>query len=82
MQGQVQNAPYIGLWTRLEGFVAADLEALLKDRRAVRATIMRSTLHVALAEDFLAVRPLIDPVTRRVPCRKSAICLSDRISFD
>jgi hypothetical protein len=65
MQGQVQNAPYIGLWTRLEGFVAADLEALLKDRRAVRATIMRSTLHVALAEDFLAVRPLIDPVTLR-----------------
>lgn len=66
LQGQVQNAPYIGLWARIAGFIAGDLESLLLERRAVRATLMRSTLHVALAEDFLALRPLIEPVTLRI----------------
>jgi hypothetical protein len=65
LQGQVHNAPYVGLWSRLAAFTVADLEALLLDRRAVRATVMRSTLHVLLADDFLAIRPLIEPVALR-----------------
>ena len=65
LQGQVQNAPHIGLWSRLVGFRTDDLDALLRERRAVRATLMRVTLHVVLAEDFLAIRPLIDPIALR-----------------
>ncbi len=65
MQGQVHNAPYVGLWSRLTTFSASDLEALLKSGAAVRATLQRVTLHVATAEDFLAIRPLIDPVAWR-----------------
>ena len=65
MQGQVHNAPYVGLWSRIEGFRAADLEALLADRRAVRATLMRVTLHVAMAEDFLSIRPLVQAIAAR-----------------
>ena len=65
LQGQVHKAPYIGLWSRLQHFAIEDLEALLKDRRAVRATMMRCTLHVATAADFLAIRPLIDPLAMR-----------------
>lgn len=65
LQGQVHNAPYVGLWSRLTSFSIPDLETLLKDRRAVRVTLMRCTLHVATAEDFLAIRSLIDPIALR-----------------
>ena len=65
LQGQVHKAPYVGLWSRLTSFAIPDLEVLLKDRRAVRATVMRCTLHVVTAEDFLAIRPLIDPIAWR-----------------
>jgi hypothetical protein len=65
LQGQVHNAPYVGLWSRLTAFAIPDLEVLLKDRRAVRATLMRCTLHVVTAADFLAIRPLIDPIALR-----------------
>ena len=65
LQGQVHKAPYIGLWTRLRHFKAADLEDLLTGRRAVRATMMRVTLHVAMAEDFLAIRPLVESAALR-----------------
>lgn len=65
LQGQVHNAPYIALWSRLEAFAPADLEALLLDRRAVRAPLLRVTLHVAMAEDFLAIRPMLQAVALR-----------------
>jgi len=65
LQGQIHNAPYIGLWSRLENFRVGDLEALLLNRKVVRATLMRVTLHVATAEDFLAIRPLVDPIAWR-----------------
>jgi hypothetical protein len=66
LQGQVPNAPYVALWSRLARFRPADLEALLVEREAVRATLMRATVHVALAEDFFAIRPLIQPIVARV----------------
>lgn len=66
LQGQVHRAPYLGLWSRLSGFRIAELEALLTGRRAVRATMMRVTLHVALADDFLGLRPLFQATAMRV----------------
>ena len=51
---QTQYAPsaYIGLWSRLERFELADLTRALERRRAVQATLMRSTIHVVSARDF------------------------------
>ena len=51
---QTQYAPsaYIGLWSRLRGFALADLTRALERRRAVQATLMRSTIHVVSARDF------------------------------
>jgi hypothetical protein len=51
---QTQYAPsgYIGLWSRLEGVALRDLTLALERRRAVQATLMRSTIHIVSAKDF------------------------------
>lgn len=65
MQAQVPNSPYIGLWTRLDGFDPATLSKMITERRAVRAALMRGTLHLSTARDYLALRPLLQPVLTR-----------------
>jgi hypothetical protein len=62
MQTQVPNAPYVGLWSRLDGFRPQQLAALIEGRDAVRGSLMRSTLHLASGRDFVALRPLVQPV--------------------
>ena len=65
MQAQAPDPPYVGLWARLEGFDPAEMGALVTDRSAVRATLMRGTIHLVTAEDGLAIRPLVQPMLER-----------------
>jgi hypothetical protein len=65
MQAQVPNSPYIGLWTRLDGFRPDQLADLITQRRAVRLGIMRNTIHLVTARDCIALRPLFSPVLER-----------------
>jgi hypothetical protein len=65
MQAQVPIDPYVGLWTRLEGFQPAELSTLIADRTAVRATLLRGTIHLATARDALVLRAILQPTLER-----------------
>jgi Winged helix DNA-binding domain len=65
LQAQVPVDPYVGLWTRLEGFDPGELSDLLERRAAVRATLMRATIHLVSARDALFLRPLMQAVPTR-----------------
>jgi hypothetical protein len=65
LQAQWPKPPFIGLWTRLAEFKREDLASLLRKRLAVRATMMRGTIHIVSAKDYLAMRAVIQPVLTR-----------------
>ncbi|MDX6503325.1 MAG: hypothetical protein QOE29_450 [Gaiellaceae bacterium] len=65
LQAQLPNAPYYGLWTRLERFATDDLAELLLSRQAVRLVLMRSTVHLVTARDALSIRPLVGAMLER-----------------
>jgi hypothetical protein len=62
MQGQEPKHPYVGLWSRIDGFTEADLDRAVADRDIVRATMFRGTLHLVTAADYLRFRVTVAPV--------------------
>ncbi|MFQ6395162.1 winged helix DNA-binding domain-containing protein [Nocardia sp. KC 131] len=61
VQGQEPNWPYVGLWARLAEFGHDELARLLEERKLVRSTMIRRTVHLAAAEDFRWLRPTVQP---------------------
>ncbi len=57
MQAQVPENPYVALWSRLRAFDPLELSALVEARGAVRAQLMRSTIHLVTARDMRAIAP-------------------------
>jgi hypothetical protein len=53
MQSQAPLAPYVGLWTRLQGFAHSELSELTETRQVVRIHLMRNTVHLVSARDCL-----------------------------
>jgi hypothetical protein len=62
LQAQLPRPPFVALWSRLEGFRAEQLCRPVHARKAVRATLMRGTLHLVTTRDYLALRPTLQPV--------------------
>ena len=65
MQAQAPTAPYVGLWSRVDGFGFDDLATPYDDRRVTRLSMMRSTIHLVTAADAHRLRPLLDPTMAR-----------------
>jgi hypothetical protein len=62
LQAQQPMSPYVALWTRLRDFRREDLAQLIEDRTVIKATLMRGTLHLFTAEDYLLLRATLRPV--------------------
>lgn len=52
MQAQWPPAPYVGLWSRLEGFRRETLERAVRGGDVLKPTVMRGTLHLVTARDY------------------------------
>jgi hypothetical protein len=65
MQAQLPRPPFVGLWTRLQGFRRGDLLDALDRRGVVRVTAMRGTLHLMSAADYLSLRGTLQPMLSR-----------------
>jgi hypothetical protein len=62
LQAQLARPPFIGLWSRVEGFRAEDLARAVHARKVVRATLMRGTLHLMTTKDYRELRPALQPL--------------------
>ncbi len=62
LQAQLARPPFVGLWTRIEGFRRADLLEALRKREILRATAMRGTLHLMTASDYVDLRGTLQPM--------------------
>ena len=52
MQAQWPPAPYVGLWSRVDGFRRRTLERALERADVLKPTVMRGTLHLVTARDY------------------------------
>ncbi|HMX27405.1 MAG TPA: winged helix DNA-binding domain-containing protein [Blastocatellia bacterium] len=62
LQAQLASAPYVGLWTRLSDFKREDLAREIENRRIVKATLMRGTLHLFTTDDYVRFRTTMQPL--------------------
>jgi Winged helix DNA-binding domain len=65
LQAQATLPPYIGLWSRVQGFDPDELGRMLANREVVRLTLMRGTVHLVTSRDAHVLRPLVQNVVER-----------------
>jgi hypothetical protein len=64
LQAQEPASPYVALWTRLQGFDAADLDRAFASQEVVKGPSIRVTLHAVHADDHPAFHRAILPRLR------------------
>jgi hypothetical protein len=66
LQAQNPFDPYTALWSRLARFDPYELSRLIETKQVVRATaMMRTTIHLITADDWLRLRPILQAVQER-----------------
>ncbi|UCF66637.1 MAG: AlkZ family DNA glycosylase, partial [Acidobacteriota bacterium] len=65
LQAQLARPPFVGLWSRVRDFHADQLTRMIQRRKVVRATMMRATLHIMSAKDYVSLRASIQPALTR-----------------
>jgi hypothetical protein len=61
LQAQTPHTWYTGLWSRLTDYQPEETARLLHERKLVRLTLMRGTIHLVTAEDCMLLRAAIQP---------------------
>lgn len=81
LQAQNPWSPFLGLWSRVEGFTTGDLDAALTDRTLLRIAVMRSTVHLVTSRDAPVLAALARTVMagelRANPRRRAALDVVD-----
>jgi winged helix DNA-binding protein len=62
LQAQLARPPHVGLFSRVAGYRREVFNRALHERKLVRATSMRATLHVLSARDFADHRITLQPM--------------------
>src|SRR5690606_8762649 len=65
LQAQNVKPPYYALAARLDGFAPEALSGAMADRDVVGIVTMRATSHPHTADDYLTLRPLVQPARDR-----------------
>ena len=55
LQAQYAPSPYVALWSRVQGFRKEQLTEAFRDGSIVKATTLRTTLHVSTRDDYPAI---------------------------
>ena len=64
LQAQHGPSPHIALWSRVAGFRPEQLDKALQEHKAVKATLMRVTLHILSTRDYFAFEPVLRTARR------------------
>jgi hypothetical protein len=76
LQAQYSPSPYIALWSRLSGFRKHQLTRALEERKVVKSSLFRITLHITSARDYpyfaAAWLPATQEMTPRVTAERIA----------
>lgn len=64
IQAQEPASPYVALWSRVEGFDPADLDAAFATRAVVKASLWRITLHAVHTDDYGPFHDALTPSLR------------------
>jgi hypothetical protein len=64
LQAQEPASPYLSLWNRVVDLHPADLDVAFAERRVVKASLLRLTLHAVHADDYAAFHGAMLPSLR------------------
>ncbi|MEV4165792.1 winged helix DNA-binding domain-containing protein [Nonomuraea dietziae] len=64
LQAQHAASPYLALWNRITAFDPSCLDAAFADRKIVKATLLRITLHAVHADDHAHIHEAMQPSLR------------------